>query len=591
MESLVNAITSLPPDAVDRERLLECLGNAERNRRGGRMREAAKWVMQVGAMLHKKGGPAMPLAERVFQHAVHLAKQLDGEGPSSDLRDDLRDALMVEQEGNNPELADAYTWLGATEAALGKTTEAETHYKAAARAIEERGVVDLGDKLLHQCIFFRNRDNREKYEATIRRWETAIRDAHKDGTDGDVALLTSTIGCLLEKAIGIAKDPNDGLRRSARLRGGPIARCAMRLEAHPLRPKNSSPSVGDVYELTAQTYDKIGDRKLCIAYLGRCAGATACSLGFAGLTPLGEKLRDERGDEAVAFTPDLLDFGKKKKDPPSSGVNDAGKGGGKKKGDKKTAGGDEIDAIVDEIEGSKDGSSKGTNGGTAEKEKKKGGANVYDDDDRKDFDEAEADDEGMPKSEATALQVLFSIGDGWKMRGGVPGREEIMEGAEAVGTKLYILGQQLFAAEAWRESQRPLRTAAALIMHMPYQQGAACHYLACSYFHENMRDKGGKDERLRAYSAGAFQAAAAARLSLGPDEPKAVKEAVGSLLFLGRVLVDMNNWRDAERIHVQALEIARQTLGDEAQETRNCLQAMMNLRGKMRQVKEAPDNK
>ena len=155
MESLVNAITSLPPDAVDRERLLECLGNAERNRRGGRMREAAKWVMQVGATLHKKGGPAMPLAERVFQHAVHLAKQLDGEG-SSDLRPDLRDALMVEQEGNSPELADAYTWLGATEAALGKTTEAETHYKAAARAIEERGVVDLGDKLLHQCIFFRN---------------------------------------------------------------------------------------------------------------------------------------------------------------------------------------------------------------------------------------------------------------------------------------------------------------------------------------------------------------------------------------------------------------------------------------------------
>ena len=363
----------------------------------------------------------------------------------------------------------------------------------------------------------------------------------------------------------------------------------MRLEAHPLRPKNQSPSVGDVYELTAQTYDKIGDRKLCIAYLGRCAGATACSLGFAGLTPLGEQLRDEGGDEGVGFTPDLLDFGKKKKDPPS-GANDAASAGGKK-GNKKTDAGDEIDAIVNAIEG-KDGSSKGANGGTAEKgAPKKGGADIYDDDDRKDIDESEADDEGMPKREASALQVLFSIGDGWKMRGGVPGREEIMEGAEAVGTKLYILGQQLFAAEAWRESQRPLRTAAALIMHMPYQQGAACHYLACSYFHENMRDKGGKDERLRAYSAGAFQAAAAARLSLGPDEPKAVKEAVGSLLFLGRVLVDMNNWRDAERIHVQALEIARQTLGDEAQETRNCLQAMMNLRGKMRQVKEALDNK
>ena len=28
MESLVNVITSLPPEAVDRQRLLECLGNA-----------------------------------------------------------------------------------------------------------------------------------------------------------------------------------------------------------------------------------------------------------------------------------------------------------------------------------------------------------------------------------------------------------------------------------------------------------------------------------------------------------------------------------------------------------------------------------
>ena len=80
MESLVNVITSLPPEAVDRQRLLECLGNAEKNRIGGRMREASKWIMQVGATLHKKGGPAMPLAERVFQHAVHLAKQLERRG-------------------------------------------------------------------------------------------------------------------------------------------------------------------------------------------------------------------------------------------------------------------------------------------------------------------------------------------------------------------------------------------------------------------------------------------------------------------------------------------------------------------------------
>jgi hypothetical protein len=64
MEGLAQAITTLPPDAVDRQRLLECLGNAEKNRANGKVKEAAKWVMQVGAALHKKGGDALPLAVR-----------------------------------------------------------------------------------------------------------------------------------------------------------------------------------------------------------------------------------------------------------------------------------------------------------------------------------------------------------------------------------------------------------------------------------------------------------------------------------------------------------------------------------------------
>ena len=144
MEALAQAITTLPPDAVDRQRLLECLGNAERNVRALKHKEASKWVMQVGAQLHKLGGDALKIAERVFQHAVFLAKQLDDGAP---------DFIAVEFESNNTELGDAYTWLGATEAALGKTAEAENHYKAAARAVEVRGWVEFGDKLLHQAIF------------------------------------------------------------------------------------------------------------------------------------------------------------------------------------------------------------------------------------------------------------------------------------------------------------------------------------------------------------------------------------------------------------------------------------------------------
>ena len=71
------------------------------------------------------------------------------------------------------------------------------------------------------------------------------------------------------------------------------------------------------------------------------------------------------------------------------------------------------------------------------------------------------------------------------------------------------------------------------------RQGAACHYLACAYFHENAKFHKGADTKLMTFAAGAFQSAAAARLSLGPKHQTAVKEATGSLLFLGKVLVDM----------------------------------------------------
>jgi len=182
------------------------------------------------------------------------------------------------------------------------------------------------------------------------------------------------------------------------------------------------------------------------------------------------------------------------------------------------------------------------------------------------------------------INHVFKVGDSWKMRGGKPGLPPVMEDAEAVGKQCYVLGQQMFAAEAWKECQRPLRAAAALLMHQPFQQGAACHYLACAYFHENNRAHGGKNEKLMQFAAGAFQSAAAARLSLGPKHPKAIKEAVGSLLFLARVLSELKDWGNAERVHVQALEIARDALGDGAEETKQCLQSLMGLKQRIKQA-------
>jgi len=44
--------------------------------------------------------------------------------------------------------------------------------------VEERGVVEVGDKLLHQAIFFRNRKMKDKYDAVIKRWRGPLISMH-----------------------------------------------------------------------------------------------------------------------------------------------------------------------------------------------------------------------------------------------------------------------------------------------------------------------------------------------------------------------------------------------------------------------------
>ena len=300
MEGLAHAITALPPDKVDRQRLLECLGHGERNRVAGKSREASKWVMQAGAALHREGADTLPLAERYFQHAVHLAKQLDGDAP---------EFMQIEVEKNNGTLGDAYTWLGATEAALGKIAEAESHYKSAAKAVEDRGVVELSDKLLHQAIFFRNKKMREKYDAVLKRWEGAIRDAGATGEsrEGDVALLQATQMFLNEKAAGTAKSGlPQAFARSIQLRAGALMKCAMRLEAHALRPLKQCVALHEVYESIAGAFDGAKMRNESNAFLKRSAAAFVASERFLGLTPIGELMLERDGVEAVAWSADLL---------------------------------------------------------------------------------------------------------------------------------------------------------------------------------------------------------------------------------------------------------------------------------------------
>ena len=516
MEALAQAISALPPDKIDRQQVLRCLGNAERNCRIKKHKEAAKWVIQVGAALHKTGAEALPIAERVFQHAVYLAKQLDDGSP---------DYMTVEFEANNVELGDAYTWLGATEAALGKLTEAETHYQSAAKAVADRSVYEFGDKQLHQAIFFRNRKMKDKYDATIKRWEAAIRAAGKaDDREGDVPLLQSTCALLQEKAMGLCADGVDEVRQAVKIRGGRLAEATARLEAHPLRPKGSVP-LSNVYDLTAatsrQTEERSDDDPVRPSVHRRAGRLHALRRDGAHRRHETREGGRRRGGVERGSTGPMVWPGRRLPEEPES----------------------------------EDG-----------KQKKR---------------------TGVPEHERAAFERLLTIGDEWKVQGGRPGLEPPFEGAEAIGKQLYALGTRLFAAEAWVECQRPFRTAAALFVHLPYQQGACLHYLACAYFHENIKAHQGDEKRLAQFSVGAFQASAAARLSLGPKHEKAVKEAIGSLLFLARVLVmHMGEARMAERVHVQALQIARDALGEDATETKQCAQSLMGLRAKLEEIRQ-----
>ena len=190
-----------------------------------------------------------------------------------------------------------------------------------------------------------------------------------------------------------------------------------------------------MYDLAASSYDRLKNKRLCIVNISKSLAATAGAKRFAGLAPMGEMKRMVEGDAASVWHAKLV-----------------GKWGGPGEGGADSPA--ELPA-------------------SASDEEKKAHA--------KKMEDAELLKTKLPQVMFATLNHVFKVGDVWKMRGGKADMKPVMEHADVVGKSCYALGQQMFAAEAWKECQRPLRAAAALLMHNPYQQGAACHYLACAY--------------------------------------------------------------------------------------------------------------
>ena len=176
MEALARAVmTQIPPNAIERQRVCEVIGRAERARVHGRQRDSSRMRCDVGAALSRLGREeCVKIAERAFQRAVERANTPDADAP---------DYMKIVTEGTNSDLAEAYAHLGNCERALGKMVDAEGHYKAAARAGENEGLEAHANKFVHRVMMCRLRKDFERHEALCDAWEETIRRAAREGAE------------------------------------------------------------------------------------------------------------------------------------------------------------------------------------------------------------------------------------------------------------------------------------------------------------------------------------------------------------------------------------------------------------------------
>lgn len=299
MESLANAVlASIPPNAIDRQRVCEVIARAEDARLRGRNRDAARMLIDVGSALFRlQADQAIAVAEQAFQGAVQYARMIDAETP---------EYMKEATEGSNSELGDAYTLLGNCERMLGKMQDAEGHYKAAAKAVEDDGLEAYANKFVHRVMISRLKKEFDRHEQLCDAWEESIRKAAKDGVESDTALLASTGICLQERAGGLADQGK--FKEAAELRAGKFLETVVRMQAHGLRTK---PDVllPNVYDSIAALYLKANDRTKALAFLSKAVASTACTESFRDkFVPEGESrgIRAASNWADVRWHPSLL---------------------------------------------------------------------------------------------------------------------------------------------------------------------------------------------------------------------------------------------------------------------------------------------
>jgi hypothetical protein len=214
--------------------------------------------------------------------------------------------------------ADACSWLATAEARCGRMLEAEAHHKAAARAVEECGLVEACNRGVHALQHHRTcSKDWAKHKALLKSLnaglaaavaalaaDTSRGDADVESTGPAAAMmpplppwecpqdvLTCACAVLHERVQGYMAQGKQA--KAAALACGPLLLCAGTLEvAFPLRgrpgqagvplPPMSAPAVADMAAVLLATAGGVNTAHATTALLRLRVGFTALSLGYEG---------------------------------------------------------------------------------------------------------------------------------------------------------------------------------------------------------------------------------------------------------------------------------------------------------------------
>ncbi|KAK3280174.1 hypothetical protein CYMTET_11975 [Cymbomonas tetramitiformis] len=222
-EKLLESLGAYLQRIPDGPRLVSQFGRGIEAKRKGRCSEATQLVLSIGVELYHRPDVDPNAVERFLQIAVGLASFFDTRLPEH---------CYHILSGYNSMLGDATAWLGNCLSRMQRFEEAEQCYLAAAHAVRDSDVREIGEKLLCAAQLHRlHTRNVIKHKALLTRWETLL--SERKNTEVLTLYLESKANMLQER-VNLYTVRNK-LDKGYSLAAGELLTIVNKLQSYPLR--------------------------------------------------------------------------------------------------------------------------------------------------------------------------------------------------------------------------------------------------------------------------------------------------------------------------------------------------------------------